>query len=69
VAISPSRPSWDAFEEEGAHDHHEAVARANEKLVGEGKVPLPEGLTPHKFRHTFASILVATGCDPGSVMD
>ena len=26
------------------------------------------GLTPHKLRHTFASILVATGEDPASVM-
>jgi hypothetical protein len=32
-------------------------------------VPLPDGLTPHKLRHTFASILVALGVDPGSVMD
>jgi integrase len=46
-----------------------AVARANEKLTGAGDVPLPEGLTPHKLRHTFASILVALGVDPGSVMD
>ncbi len=46
-----------------------AVATANEKLIEAGKVPLPEGLTPHKLRHTFASILVALGVDPGSVMD
>ena len=46
-----------------------AVARANEKLIEAGEVPLPEGLTPHKLRHTFASILVALGVDPGSVMD
>jgi integrase len=26
-------------------------------------------LDPHKLRHTFASILVALGIDPGSVMD
>ena len=26
-------------------------------------MPLPEGLTPHKLRHTFASILVALGTD------
>lgn len=32
-------------------------------------MPLPDGLTPHKLRHTFASILVALGDDPGSVMD
>jgi integrase len=46
-----------------------AVAVANEKLIESGEVPLPEGLTPHKLRHTFASILVALGVDPGSVMD
>jgi len=46
-----------------------AVKRANEKLAEAGDVPLPDGLTPHKLRHTFASILVALGVDPGSVMD
>lgn len=46
-----------------------AIARANETLTTAGEVPLPEGLTPHKLRHTFASILVAIGVDPGSVMD
>jgi integrase len=46
-----------------------SVKRANERLEGEGEVPLPTGITPHKLRHTFASILVALGVDPGSVMD
>jgi Phage integrase family len=46
-----------------------AVAGANEWLATAGEVPLPDGLTPHKLRHTFASILVALGVDPGSVMD
>jgi integrase len=46
-----------------------AVAKANERLTEADDVPLPEGLTPHKLRHTFASILVALGVDPGSVMD
>jgi integrase len=46
-----------------------AVARANEKLIDAGDVPLPKGLTPHKLRHTFASILVTVGVDPGSVVD
>jgi integrase len=46
-----------------------AVARANKSLIESGDVPLPDGLTPHKLRHTFASILVALGVDPGSVMD
>lgn len=47
----------------------QAVARANERLTAAGDVPLPDGLTPHKLRHTFASILVVLGVDPGSVMD
>jgi len=46
-----------------------AVKRANERLAEAGEVPLPERLTPHKLRHTFASLLVALGVDPGSVMD
>ena len=32
-------------------------------------MPLPDSLTPHKLRHTFASLLVALGTDPGAVMD
>ncbi len=46
-----------------------SIEAANEKLIDAGDVPLPDGLTPHKLRHTFASILVALGVDPGSVMD
>lgn len=46
-----------------------AIERANERLTEAGEVPLPTGLTPHKLRHTFASILVALGVDPGAVMD
>jgi integrase len=46
-----------------------AVEKANENLIEAGRVPLPDGLGPHKLRHTFASILVALGIDPGAVMD
>src|SRR5205807_4965283 len=46
-----------------------AVERANERLAKAQAPPLPEKLTPHKLRHTFASLLVALGEDPGSVMD
>jgi integrase len=46
-----------------------AVKSANERLERAGDTPLPDGITPHKLRHTFASILVALGVDPGSVMD
>ena len=45
------------------------IERTNQKLIEADGVPLPEGLTPHKLRHTYASILVALGVDPGSVMD
>ena len=46
-----------------------AVERANVRLTEAGEVQLPERLTPHKLRHTFASLLVALGEDPGAVMD
>jgi integrase len=45
-----------------------AVKRANANLERDGLTPLPEGLTPHKLRHTFASLLMATGQDPVHVM-
>jgi integrase len=44
------------------------IRRANELLAQRELPPLPEGLTPHKLRHTFASILVAIDEDPVSVM-
>jgi integrase len=46
-----------------------AVERANERLEKAEATPLPDKLTPHKLRHTFASLLVALGTDPGAVMD
>ena len=46
-----------------------AVDEASRALVKAGETPLPAGLTPHKLRHTFASLLVALGVDPGAVMD
>jgi integrase len=45
-----------------------AVAQADELLEAHGQVPIPKGLTTHKLRHTFASILVACGEDPVSLM-
>jgi integrase len=44
------------------------IARADALLAERGEVPLPAGVTPHKLRHTFASVLVACGEDPASVM-
>ena len=44
------------------------VARADKLVEERGLRPLPVGITPHKLRHTFASILVAIGKDPTHVM-
>lgn len=44
------------------------VVRADELLVERGLRALPAGVTPHKLRHTFASVLIAMGEDPASVM-
>ena len=45
-----------------------AVQRGNENLTDRGDLPLPERLTLHGLRHTFASLLVALGEDPRYVM-
>lgn len=45
-----------------------ALIRADELLAERDRPPLPKGVTPHKLRHTYASILVACGEDPSSVM-
>jgi integrase len=46
-----------------------AVGRANKRLEAEGLTPVPERLTPHSLRRTFASVLYALSEDPGVVMD
>lgn len=46
----------------------EVFERADELLRERGELPLPKGLSPHKLRHTFASILTAIGTDPASLM-
>lgn len=46
-----------------------AVARASERLIEADQPPLPERITPHSLRRTFASLLYALGEDPGVVMD
>jgi integrase len=43
------------------------LKRADDILIAHGHPPLPAGVTPHKLRHTFASVLVACGEDPASV--
>jgi integrase len=44
------------------------VRHADAVLVEAGEQPLPAGVTAHKLRHTFASILIAVGRDPAYVM-
>ena len=44
------------------------VAHADTLLAARGHRPLPEGVTAHKLRHTFASILFVRGEDPPYVM-
>ncbi len=44
------------------------MRRADELQAQRGGQPLPLGITPHKLRHTFASVLIAIGRDPISVM-
>jgi integrase len=44
------------------------VARADELLIERDAQPLPTGLSPHKLRHTFASLLVGLGNNPAAVM-
>jgi integrase len=44
------------------------VAAADGLLARRGHAPLPEGVTAHKLRHTFASILYVRGEDPAYVM-
>jgi integrase len=45
-----------------------AVERANAKLTSDDGGALPEGLTPHSLRRTFASLLFALGESPPYVM-
>jgi integrase len=44
------------------------VRRADELLAERGQQPLPDGVTAHKLRHTFTSILFVRGVDPPTVM-
>jgi integrase len=46
-----------------------AAKLASQRLVERGLTPLPERITPHSLRRTFASLLYALGEDPGIVMD
>lgn len=43
------------------------VRRAQDLLARRNERPLPDGLTTHKLRHTFISVLYALGHDPAYV--
>jgi integrase len=45
-----------------------AVEAAKKRLIADGVEPLPERLTPHSLRRTFASLLFAIGEPPPYVM-
>jgi integrase len=45
-----------------------ALRRASDRLAARDRPPLPEGLTPHSLRRTFASVLYALGESPPVVM-
>lgn len=45
-----------------------AVKLANQRLTAAGFSPLPDRITPHSLRRTFASLLYALGEDPPTVM-
>jgi integrase len=45
-----------------------SVRDANKALQGAGQAPLPERITPHSLRRTFASLLYALGESPPLVM-
>ena len=45
-----------------------AIERANANLAGKDLPPLPENLTPHSLRRTFATVLYALGEPPPVVM-
>ncbi len=46
-----------------------AIARANETLERRDEAPLPDGITPHALRRTFASLLFAIGESPPYVIN
>jgi integrase len=46
-----------------------AVKAANEQRVAAGHTPLPEGLTPHSLRRTFASVSCHLGENPRILMN
>jgi hypothetical protein len=52
----------------GSGHSAKSIERANAQLAADGVEVLPEGLTPHSLRRTFASLLFAIGEPPPYVM-
>ncbi len=46
----------------------DAVARANERLLAAGGIPIPDGITPHSLRRTYISLMLEAGENPRVVM-
>jgi integrase len=42
------------------------LERAAELLADRRQHPLPRGMTPHKLRHTYASVLIALAATRGT---
>ena len=78
AASAPAAPDEPVFVTAGGkpRDRHNvrqrvvapAARRAGALLAQREQPPLPAGLSPHKLRHSFASLLVALGNDPAHVM-
>ena len=60
------RPEPEARAEDNLRSR--VIGPAIARLEADDRAPLPERLTPHGLRHTFASILIALGEDPRYVM-
>jgi integrase len=52
----------------GLRIHEAAGLRWKDVDLARGREPLPDGVTAHKLRHTFCSLLFALGKDPAYVM-
>jgi integrase len=74
-APSPSTPVFHSYKGGPVNDNNfrnrvlpEIVKRANKKRAKEGKLLIPEDLTPHAFRRTFARLCFMAGRELDYVM-
>ena len=78
LASSPMKPSTPIFHSRNGKALNpsnvrgrliaECVKRANERRAAAGKILIPERITPHALRRTFASLALTAGRDPRWVM-